>query len=242
MALFNFRDLGGIKNRSGRSVKNGLFYRGGPLIDLNDSEKEFVDKLSLKTILDLRSQREIERTEADYNPSGCYYVHIGASKLLHETRKDDLDMTRPTSDAIEEWLKKQYRDLAFDNPAYKFLFKAIEEEELPVYFHCSAGKDRTGVGAALILYFLDVDKEEIYKDYLRSYDEMLKLDIPHTRPSLVFREWLEGTFQEIDKRYGDRNKYFFEEFGIDFQQRRKMVEKYTVDSQESYYEKSTPDS
>ena len=229
MTLHNFRDLGGIKNKSGRVVKDGLFYRGGPLINLDDSDKEYIEKLHLKTILDLRSQKEIERTDADFTPENCVHIHIGATKLLHETLKDDLDMTRPTSDMIEDWLKKQYRDLAFNNPAYRFLLNCVRYNDLPVYFHCTAGKDRTGVGAALILYLLDVEKEEIFRDYLLSYDEMLKLDIPHTRPSLVFREWLERTFDEIEKRYSSRDDFFKEEYGISVPERIKLIEAYTID-------------
>ena len=65
---------------------------------------------------------------------------------------------------LKNMMMQVYTKLPFDNPAYRLLVQVVLEEEVPVLFHCSAGKDRTGFGAALLLLLLDVDEETILND------------------------------------------------------------------------------
>jgi len=227
--VLNFRQLAGCKSKDGRVVKENHFFRGGPLNNLSEEGKKDAEAIGFKHIYDLRSLKELERSKVDYVPSNCHFVQISANKVKHEEYLDDLDFSSPHYDNdLEEWLVNCYRDFPFDNEAYKAIFEAIKNKQTPIYFHCSAGKDRTGVCAALILYLLDVSKEEIFENYLESYEHMVasmpNVEIPRT--SLVFKEWLEESFNNIEKRYGDSYAYFEKEFGIDKSLREELKNYY----------------
>lgn len=188
-------------------------------MNLNEEDKHFVDSLQLKHIYDLRPTDEAIRKGGLYYPQGCEYHNISAISDAQFARTNLQDFSEENILAHEEWLAEMYGEMPFDNVAYKEIFDKIKKEELPVYFHCSSGKDRTGVLAALILMFFHVDKQTIYDDYMYSYDVMMKLhaDKPRIRRyMLVYREWLDNTFQAIQEKYQDDiDRYFLEEYGID---------------------------
>ena len=225
--VLNFRQLGGYPVKDGRKVRMDQFYRGGALIGLDETTKRQLDELGLKHVLDFRSQAEIDRREEEYVPRGVIRTAISANRLSHEVRRDDLDFTSPNiADDLEAWLKESYRLLPFENPAYREAFAYIRRKETPFYFHCSTGKDRTGVCAALILLFLGADEKTVYEDYLKSYDNMIAAFKNPGRTLLVFPEWLEGSLEEIKKRYPGLNDFFQEEFGITPEERKALQDYY----------------
>lgn len=113
-------------------------------------------------------------------------------------------------------------------PQYTEFFKIMSDaDNLPVVFHCTAGKDRTGFGAALFLASLGVDRETIYRDYLlsvkhveRKYRHVMESE-PRMAPLLtVRRSYLKAAFDEIDKRYGGVDRYLTEQLGVDLERMR----------------------
>lgn len=225
--VINFRQLGGIPSSDGRKVKKNMFFRGAPFIDLDEITKKELTKIGFKHIVDLRSEDEAKTKTVNFIPCGCDYTQISANRLSHERRANNLDFSdNSSSEEIEKWLKKAYRYFPFENKAYKVVFDYLKREEVPIYFHCACGKDRTGACAALILYMLDVDLSYIYEDYLKSYEEMKKIIKDPSRTALVFKEWLEGSFEEIENKYPDRDAYFLVEFGIDKKMRQKLKDFY----------------
>ena len=169
--VLNFRDLGGLESSDGRRVRHNFFYRGAGLAYFDEEELKEFRKLKVKTIMDLRSLYEI-RTIPDPLIEGASYIrHNG----LIVRGSEDIDWSpagmRKIGGAAEKQLEQirgYYRMIAFDNEAFRIMLNEIWEKHVPIYFHCMTGKDRTGVGAMVILLALGVKDEEIRKDYLLS--------------------------------------------------------------------------
>ena len=113
---------------------------------------------------------------------------------------------------------------------YKEFFKLLQNgDDIPLMFHCSAGKDRTGMGAALVLSALGVDEQTILKDYLLSNTYLankyagLKSQYP-TISSLfeVKPEFLQAGLDKIKKDHGSVENYLTKVLGVDIQKMREM--------------------
>ena len=175
----NFRELGGYRAADGRQVKYGLLYRGGNL-DLLKSEADHarLASLGLREILDLRSAGE-SAAHPDPAVPGAHYQRVcgmrnadgtemdfsgqGIERLRQEKEAFERSVGRPVHDF--EWFSALYREMPFRNPAYHALFALLEGRRVPVLFHCSGGKDRTGVAAMLILLALGASDKTIAEDF-----------------------------------------------------------------------------
>ena len=171
----NFRELGGYEADEGKHIKWGQIWRGIPTCKLTgEADRAKLDALGLRLILDLRSSGEVQK-EPDYVPDGARLVQIcglcaedgheisfapdGIAALMkgHEESADG-----------STFMQAMYERMLFGNKAFKELFRALEAGETPILFHCSAGKDRTGVAAMLILLALGASDETICADYERT--------------------------------------------------------------------------
>ncbi|MBQ1477641.1 MAG: tyrosine-protein phosphatase [Erysipelotrichaceae bacterium] len=217
--IFNFRELGGIPVHDGRKVRYGLFFRGGPLHEPNEKTKEMLDSFGLKHVVDMRSPSEVERGGDLYLPKGADYINISG------LRDVDLDMIKGNNrNRWGVWMESLYQLLPLGNRAYQKLFDLIRKEEIPLYFHCSAGKDRTGVFAALLLKLLGADDETIIEEYMLSYDNMMRAIVfhPPVVNALVDPKWIREMFEEILKKYPDYDTYFLKEYGIDEERKNRI--------------------
>jgi protein-tyrosine phosphatase len=236
----NFRELGGLRAKGGKTVKHGCFYRSGMLCRLKSDELEELQRLGIKVILDFRSC-----VEAEENPDpvihSAEYFNICA--LLDENGEEMKFSPEDINHIFEnkanmlaecdKMMNKMYAGMAFDNPAFKKLFCELENGNVPVLFHCSAGKDRTGVAAMLILLALGADEKTALDDYeltneyrkeaidevLRQNQEEIKenpeLKIVFSMMEGVSRKAGELVIEKIKQRYGSFEKYFEEEYGLD---------------------------
>ena len=142
-----------------------------------------------------------------------------------------------------------YRELPLNNPAYRAMFRAICEGETPLLFHCTAGKDRTGVAAALILTMLGVSRDDVMADYLHSnncrgdavtrvkarYAAAIRRD-PRMEQVIddlmgVKREYLEVAFAAIEQEYPTFEAYLNGEYGIDAGKLEELRLRYTTEQQ-----------
>jgi protein-tyrosine phosphatase len=157
VGAINFRDLGGYHTRDGRRTRFGRVFRSNSLQELTQDDLQIIrERLGLATVLDLRSGREISRDglgPLEHEP--LRYVNL---PMLQEKR--DYQPGRVETGLVDRYLS--YLDFAREN-----VVKALETiaEAQPLVFHCSAGKDRTGVLAALVLGCLGVDSETVVSDY-----------------------------------------------------------------------------
>lgn len=237
--ITNFRDLGGYSTEDGKQVRYRTFYRCAPVVAKDEEAKHVLLSLGLQTIMDFRSAKEAEK-DPDTQLTDCEIFQIGAIQLSGNEFGGNLDFKAlmQTADikTLKQYMKKTYQELPFDNEAYRMMFQRLLEHKVPLAFHCSAGKDRTGVGAYLILKTLGVCDEIILQDYLLSNvyrkeenERIRKMAGPMGDAAMslmmVYEEYLTSTMEAIAARYNRFEDYLTSEYGIDenkLQQLRKM--------------------
>lgn len=168
----NFRELGGYPGQGGRKIRKGLLYRSGSLGEFRPEELSVLESLRIRTVLDLRSEAE-SLAFPDPEVKGARMVRESA---MIDAGGNDINyspgqlfriaMKQKGRDKIEAVARMCYEVIPFHNPAYKKMFGLLLEGEVPMVIHCTAGKDRTGVAAMLILLALGVDEETICEDYM----------------------------------------------------------------------------
>ena len=171
----NFRELGGYEADEGKHIKWGQIWRGIPTCKLTgEADRAKLDALGLRLILDLRSSGEVQK-EPDYVPDGARLVQICGlcAEDGHEISfaPDDIAALMKGYEESADgstFVQAMYERMLFGNKAFKELFRALEAGETPILFHCSAGKDRTGVATMLILLALGASDETICADYERT--------------------------------------------------------------------------
>lgn len=163
----NFRDLGGYLTSDGRRVKWGKIFRSGSMAGLTPADYESLAKLSIKTVCDLRT---IQERQAEPN-RWCQVANI--QYWAHEHRHSFGELRQlmasgvSTPELAHAAMIQGYRRLPFEQaPAHQQLFKRLAAGEVPLVFNCSAGKDRAGTAAALILSALGVPRETVVEDYV----------------------------------------------------------------------------
>lgn len=158
----NFRDLGGYPAQDGRHVKWGRIYRSADIGKLTDKDVDVLDSLHITTVCDFRGPDEIKKSQ-DRMPTEARWVNLPAGS---ESVQSTMAMTRPSAQPDSMIVSMYIRTDHLKNK-YKPMFDELLslDDEGALLFHCTAGKDRTGVGAALILSALGVKKPTILADY-----------------------------------------------------------------------------
>lgn len=158
---FSFRDLGGLSTADGRRTRSGLVYRSNGLHQLTEGDIDaFRHELRIATVIDLRSPGEVAR--GGPGPLDALPLRRLNLPLVRDVDTGPLVGARDFTDHAE-----RYRDyLRHAGPNLVAALSTIAGDgALPVVFHCTAGKDRTGVVAALLLGCLGVTDDEIVADY-----------------------------------------------------------------------------
>jgi protein-tyrosine phosphatase len=171
-ACFNFRDLGGYPTTDGRRVGTGRLYRSDTLHRFTAADVDLFTSLGVRTVVDLRTATELEDHgslgEGGRRSLTWHHVPLfDAVMRLQPTQSDD----PPTSDAATS-----LRDLPLDETYFRMLgdgagfartFELFARPtDRPAVFHCTSGKDRTGMVSAMILDLLGVEDDVIADDYL----------------------------------------------------------------------------
>ncbi len=212
--ITNFRDLGGYRTRSGRWVRWGQVFRSDALHGMSESDRALYDELGLRTVYDLR--REVECAERP-NPMPSRNLPI-----LSRPAGDDTAVTfnGTTGEDGERILLDIYLG-HIEHAAAQFgdLFSALADPvALPAVFHCHAGKDRTGLAAALLLAALGVERKAILDDYElttrywqraqreETLERMINNGLPPEAAAgvLTAPRWvMESTLEYLDREYED---------------------------------------
>ena len=160
VGAYNFRDLGGYPTTDGRVTARGRLFRSDSLHGLTQDDLELLRQMDLGGVIDLRTSAEVERNGRGLlAEEPIRYLH--ASVLQEEGGES---AGAPTMDNPGErylW----YLDVG-PHALVAALTMVADPEGYPLVFHCSAGKDRTGVLAAMVLDILEVRPEVIVEDYM----------------------------------------------------------------------------
>lgn len=212
----NFRDLGGYPTTEGKTVKWGHIYRSADVSKLTDNDLKTLSDLHLATVCDLRGPDEL-KTNPDKLPAGVQYINLPAGS---ESTKVNMNYGAMNRDSMmlsfytkTDHLKAKYK------PMFDQLLALPNDKSL--MFHCTAGKDRTGMGAALVLSALGVDRNYIVADYAATNvfwkdarEKMLAamaqrgMDSSALKPMLAADpKYLEYFLNTIDSYYGSMKKF-----------------------------------
>jgi protein-tyrosine phosphatase len=232
----NFRDLGGYPVRAGRSVRWRRIFRSSHLGHLTEGDIDALRSLGLKSAFDLRGAEE-------RLPTLCCFEGITVHSLPIEpavvaAMKARLATGEPlAAPETADLMRESYRNYVRQNtPSFRTLFAHLVEDHAPLVIHCTAGKDRTGLAAALILNALGVSEDLIVDDYLLT-NRLYRMD-PATASSIdlpadvkavlisVEGSFLAAAFDTIRSDYGDLESYFEDGLGLGARERAMLEERY----------------
>ncbi|MFC4907266.1 tyrosine-protein phosphatase [Actinomadura gamaensis] len=211
----NLRDVGGYRTADGHWVRMGVLYRSNKLSDLDQNDLTTLAADRIRLVVDLRNGQE-RRDAPDKLPAGASYQVadlIDLSKGL-PTAPDLtlallLALPRLLSSSEDAEQNLGYR-LMVNAPsaqaAYHDLLTSLAAQPDPALFHCTAGKDRTGWGAAVLLTLLGVDRATVYSDYLASNT--------YYGADSVRANWLDAAFAEVDRSFGSFDDYVRKGLGL----------------------------
>ena len=187
---FNFRDLGGYPGRDGRLTRWGRLFRSDSLHELTADDVTRLRDMGLRTVVDLRTERELHRSgRGPLEPEPVAFHHLAVvQEGVRGTVTADaesLAAPAPPGDDLSE------RYLWYLDVGRASLVEALTllggDDHYPLVFHCAAGKDRTGVLAALVLELVGVDRAVIVADYVITA-ERLRLIMDRWRADPEFAE------------------------------------------------------
>jgi len=231
--ISNFRDLGGYPAADGRAVKWGKLYRSGHLATASNADLAGLAALQLASFIDFRSGAEkTEEPNRLPDPASFALVEIpvldeGNRNLFNEisTRIEEGTMGDFDPDLTMIEANRQFAD-EFTPQFRQFVDTVLEADGAPVLWHCTAGKDRTGFAAAVLLRILGVPQDIIMQDYLASSapalesrsKELLMLRLFESEETAdkiavmlgVEPAWLEAAFEQIDTTWGSFDNYVAE--------------------------------
>ena len=231
----NLRDLGGYVTRDGRALRWGVLYRSDALADLSDEDVAYLARLRLHRVVDFRSAGERER-DPDQLPDGVDVVWqpIAGPGLDPGELQDRLLAGEVSAEQAAAWLVAGNRAFVseFRDVYARFVRDLAEPANLPTLFHCTAGKDRTGFAAAVVLLALDVPRETAMQDYLLTnaftqaktrrtlqvirLASLFRANPDDLLPLFEAREsYLGAAFSAIDEAPGAIDAYLRDALGID---------------------------
>ena len=242
----NFRDYGDYAAAAGRRLRPGQLYRSASHGRATDDDLARIEALNLAVIVDLRRPGERERDPAR-RPAGFKGQLIQNDE--GETAGDDpwWNFVRScdlSEGAFRGYLMNYYREAPFAGrhiDLFSRYFKALAEAEGPVLIHCAAGKDRTGVLAALTHRLAGVHQDDIIEDYLLTNDperiaarapmvsQVITTETGRTATDAAIRaaigveaEYLVEAFRAIDAEHGSADAYLERVLGVDSRLRTKL--------------------
>lgn len=220
-SLVNFRDLGGHQTASGRRTRSGVFFCSDGVHRCTARDVEVLSNLGIGRVLDLR-------TVYERNHEGTFDPRHPSIDYRHVPLVDDVSGFGQLD--AEEPMLTSYLDMIHDHPERMVAaLRAVAETTKPVVFHCTAGKDRTGVLTALLLAVVGVNDASIVADYARSEAAMPQLvawyvanrpaesdsvrdsDDAARRPTMDAKpEWMQQVLIDMRDCYGGVEQYFLE--------------------------------
>ncbi len=226
----NFRDLGGYPTTDGEQVKWGVLYRAASLAESSKADLRSLEQLKLATLIDFRSAAEKEEEPNQLSdPPGFTVVEIPTldegnkaivGEIMARIESGDFDGFDPNALMLEA--NRQFAS-TFTPQFRQFIHTVLEADGAPIVWHCTAGKDRTGFAAAILLRILGVPRDVIMQDYMAS--KRYALDARRSQLLLlrlfkgteaadklavllgVEEAWLNAAFEQIDRSWGSFDNY-----------------------------------
>ena len=218
----NFRDVGGYRNADGRRVRQGQVFRSDHLAGLTPEDLARLASLGIGHSLDFRGTAE--STATPYAIPGVQRLALTIEPtVIARMQALVAQGIVPTTEETVALMQETYRDFVNHNAGtFGRFLKHLLEQPTPQVFHCTAGKDRTGFAAALLLSALGVDRSTIEHDYLLTnqlYQRDARLEgqgHAHVMKVLwqVQPEFLHAAFDAVETQHGGMQDYLHGAIGL----------------------------
>ena len=244
----NLRELAGIPTREGRVIRQGLLFRSADLHHASQEDLLMLNDLGLKRVADLRTQWEIDAApdelEKDWR---LFHLPVLHEETMSRSEHGQLQLLKLAAEDPFAMLKEAYRDMMISpsgTRAWKQFFALLLESDEPILWHCTQGKDRTGMAAALLLHALNVDEKLIEEEYLqtnlyvgsviRSMPDLkirtpLKQDLSALDAAISYAwpQYYDSAAQSVLEDYGGWDSYLRDALGLEQKDLDLLRERYT---------------
>lgn len=224
-SLGNFRDIGGLPTASGAYTRMGRLYRSPRLTGLSHADIESLETRAIEAIVDFRGAQEAASAPIALSPTLMQRrvslpIEPQAGARIRLAEADGI----VSHEAAQAIMMDSYRTYVTDHaPTYARFVRLVAAAEGPVVFHCSAGKDRTGFAAALLLAAVGVRWEAVVTDYLRTNaDWQPPADIADRVPESYRRAllgvdacYLDAAFETLEREWGGAEPFVRTALGDD---------------------------
>jgi protein-tyrosine phosphatase len=244
--VVNFRDYGDYATAAGSRIHPKRLYRSAAHSQATDADLAIIDALNIAVVVDLR--RPVERQRAPSRRPAGFKGQVIATEIGADEEDDPwwsfVANSDLSEDAFHKYLAGYYRHAPFDPKhidVFTRYFAALGETEGAVLIHCAAGKDRTGILAALTHHLIGVHEDDIIADYLLT-NEAIGMDqrIPLMMQAIsdgigrqpteaaarvamgVDAAYLNGALTAIEKQHGGIDAYLKDALGVDSALRAKV--------------------
>ncbi len=235
--IHNLRDYGGYAGADGGKVKTGLLFRSGQHRDASEADLDLVQSLDIRTIVDFRGLSERTSFPCSRHPEfAADVIAFEGETTSSPPHEGGLDKKEMTAEKGRQRMIAVYTRMPVNSAMIDMFgryFKALEEGEGGNLIHCFAGKDRTGVGASLLLHVLGVHYDDIVAEFLLTNDAPTQhilegqslprmkehygeIDPEAIRNLMGVREEYIGTYwQEVTRDHGSIDNYLATTLGVD---------------------------
>lgn len=236
----NFRDLGGIATKNGDTVVSGKLFRSDKLSELSDADHKLLKDLEITTFIDFRTQGEFDKEPDNLPESAVYFKYpIGDNSWAQQDFMTEI--VKMNAAELEQMLVQLYTDIPVKYAdSYKSFFQQLLVSEGNLVYHCTAGKDRTGIASAIILDILGVDWDVIKAEYELSTDYRSKANSKYVREFSKYgiseektrvmmgvkASYLDSIFSRIESEFGSKNLYYQKALGLGVKERKAMRDKF----------------
>lgn len=239
----NFRDLGGYRTKDGRHVKWGMLYRSGSMVGLTAGDYAELERRGIRVVCDFRSTPERKAEPAAWPAAKAPVIFADDYDLQATMPKMDMrKLSTMTYEQARDGLAGMYPSMLVQfNGQYRRMFAELLAGHAPLAFNCSAGKDRTGIAAALLLTALGVPRATVIDDYLLTNrylkpQQLLGKASPATAPAdwakaaspvtkaflLADRAYIQAALDVMDRHAGGAQGYLRDELGLSKADLRKL--------------------
>lgn len=233
----NLRDLGGYQTKDRKTIHWGKLYRSGELTELSEWDTLRLNNLRIKTIIDLRSEIEAEVSPIQYSNANIINIPVASGDLNSILDKIRDGRLRKGDGII--FMQDLYLQFVEQQSAHfgEALRVMLKEENYPIIFNCSLGKDRSGFLAALLLLALDIPESTVMQDYivsndflnLKKFEDMVKgldTEAQETITLLLTANemYLDIALNKIRKEHGTYLKYLSTELNLTEKEQAQLKE------------------
>jgi protein-tyrosine phosphatase len=228
----NFRDLGGYTNRQGKRIRPGKIFRSDHLGQLTPSDIRLLqDGFGTHwRVLDFRGVQERATAPCQLPSAEVHALSIEPTIVQKIT-----DLIAQASTVSHEETVRLMQDtyrgfVRYNTHRYAEFFEhLLSDSDAPLVFHCTAGKDRTGFAAALLLHALDIPSEVIWQDYLKTNERLKNRPLSSQLPEpiahvlhAVQTAFLQASLETVEQDHGGMTAYLENHLGLSSSARKKL--------------------